>query len=91
MFVKKAHGPRTVALPDGSILTQADLPAVGARWVASRKAVIVAAVRHGLVSREEILLRYDLSDEELDSWLAAVQRHGQAALKITQLQKFKQL
>lgn len=91
MFVKKSLGPRTVALPDGTILTLADLPEVGTRWVASRKAVVVAAVRHGLIPREEVVRRYGLSDEEFDSWQAAVERFGRDALKITQLQKFKQL
>lgn len=89
-LLKKTHGPRTVALPDGTILTQADLPEVGTRWVASRKAAVVAAVRHGLVPRAEIVRRYDLSDEEFDSWLLAVERHGHDALKITHMRKYKQ-
>lgn len=91
MFVKKSPGPRTAVLPDGSILTLADLPKTGARWVARRKAIVVAAVRHGLLRRDEVIERYGLSEEEFDAWSNAVETHGPDALKITQLQKFKQL
>lgn len=89
MFVKKNTGPRTVTLPDGRILTMADLPAIDTRWVASRKAVVVDAVEHGLLSRDEAIERYGLSPEELDSWFAAVARHGLNALKITAIQRFR--
>lgn len=41
MFVKKTDRPRTVTLPDGSILTIADLPPTDTRWVASRKNIVV--------------------------------------------------
>lgn len=90
MFLKKTPGPRTAILPDGSILTLADLPEPGIRWVASRKAVVVDAVRHGLLGRDDAIRRYGLSEEEFDSWVDAVRRHGRNALKVTQLQKFRQ-
>ncbi|SMG29766.1 CtrA inhibitor SciP [Paracoccus sp. J56] len=90
MFLKKSSGPRTVTLPDGSILTLADLPLPQTRWVASRKAVVVAAVQYGLITRDEALRCYSLTEEELEAWIGAVTRHGRNALKITQLQKFRQ-
>ena len=34
---------------------------------------------------------YHLSDEELDLWRAAVHRHGAAALRVTAIQKYRQL
>ncbi|RJL18165.1 DUF1153 domain-containing protein [Paracoccus siganidrum] len=89
MFVKKTDGPRTVTLPDGSILTVADLPPVDTRWVASRKEIVVKAVAYGLISREDALRRYDISEEEFDSWCSAIARHGRAALKVTSLQRFR--
>jgi len=90
MFLKKIDGPRAVTLPDGSVLSRADLPPVSIRrWVASRKAVVVQAVEHGLVARDEVLERYDLTEEEFDSWCLAVQKHGIQALKVTALQKFR--
>jgi hypothetical protein len=91
MFLKKTTGPRTAHLRDGSILTLADLPPPDTRWVASRKAVVVAAVEHGLLRRDEAITRYDLTEEEFDTWVQAVARYGRNALKITQLQKFRQL
>lgn len=92
MFIKKIDGPRAVTLADGSILTRADLPpAATRRWVASRKAVVVRAVEHGLLSRAEALERYALSEEEFDSWQRAILVHGVQALKVTSLQKYRQL
>ncbi|MCV2447872.1 DUF1153 domain-containing protein [Paracoccus sp. DMF] len=90
MFLRKAPGPRTATLPDGSILTLADLPSPQTRWVASRKAAVVDAVQYGLLSREEAIRRYGLTGEEFDAWMQAFRRHGRNALKITQLQKFRQ-
>lgn len=92
MYLKKVDGPRSVTLPDGSILTRADLPARDTRrWVASRKAVVVQAVTYGLVSRGEVLERYGISEEEFDLWAEAVRKHGVQGLKVTAIQKFRQL
>lgn len=91
MYLKKEHGPRTVTLPDGTILTRADLPPPDTRrWVASRKAVVVRAVEHGLMSEEEAIERYALSEEELTGWMMAASRHGTEALKATAIQRFRQ-
>lgn len=90
MFVKKTAGPRIVTLPNGAILTVADLPPASTRWVASRKEVVVKAVEHGLIARDEALRRYGLSEEEFDSWCQAIRRHGRKALKVTSLQRFRQ-
>lgn len=89
MFLRKTTGPRTVTLADGTILTLADLPPADTRWVASRKATVVSAVQGGLVTRDEAIDRYQLSDEEFDSWVRAVERYGKRALKVTALQKFR--
>lgn len=90
MFLKKTDTPRTVTLPDGRILTLADLPPEETRWVASRKETVVNAVTHGLIMKDEALRRYGLSEEEFDSWTRAMQAHGAAALKITSIQRFRQ-
>ena len=92
MFLKKVDGPRAITLPDGSILSRADLPpAETRRWVASRKARVVKAVVYGLIPLAEALERYDLSDEEFQLWREAVEIHGETALKVTTIQKFRQL
>lgn len=91
MYLKKVDGPRQVTLPDGSILSRADLPTPETRrWVASRKLVVVQAVVHGLLTRGEALERYGLSEEELAQWQNAVASHGEGALKVTALQRFRQ-
>lgn len=92
MFLKRVDGPRQVTLPDGSILSRADLPAADTRrWVASRKAIVVKAVVYGLIPQSEALERYALSEEEFQIWRDAVERHGDQGLKVTAIQKYRQL
>lgn len=91
MYLKKVDGPRAVRLPDGSVMTRADLPPASTRrWVASRKAAVVRAVNAGLVPLDEALKTYRLSEEEFTAWQTAVAQHGEAALKATALQKYRQ-
>lgn len=90
MLLKKINGPRLVKLPDGSLTTRDDLPdADTTRWVASRKAAVVKAVRHGLIHAEEAVERYGLSDEELAHWMEASGVHGENRLKATRIQDFR--
>jgi len=90
MYLRKIEGPRSVKLPDGSVMTRADLPPTKTRrWVASRKACVVRAVEHGLLARAEAQEMYGLSEEELSEWETAVREHGEVALKATALQKFR--
>ncbi len=92
MYLKKVDGPRAVTLPDGSILTRADLPpAETRRWVASRKAKVVRAVAYGLIPLKEALQRYSLSEEEFEIWRHAIESHGENGLKVTTIQKYRQL
>jgi Protein of unknown function (DUF1153) len=92
MYLKRVDGPRQVTLPDGSILSRADLPGPDTRrWVASRKAVVVKAVQYGLMSQTEALDRYGLSEEEFGLWRAAVEKHGDKALRVTTIQRYRQL
>ncbi|WP_026198240.1 CtrA inhibitor SciP [Wenxinia marina] len=91
MYLKKVDGPRSVTLPDGRIMTRADLPPPDTeRWVASRKAAVVRAVAAGLISRETALTTYRISGEEFEEWVTAVAIHGEAALRATALQKYRQ-
>ena len=92
MYLKKVDGPRHVTLPDGSILSRADLPPPDTRrWVASRKATVVNAVMHGLITQTEAQERYALSEEEFGLWRQAVEQHGVKALRVTTIQKYRQL
>ena len=91
MYLKKVDGPRAVRLPDGTMMTRADLPSAKTRrWVASRKAAVVRGVQTGLISLEDALATYGLSQEEFLEWKTAIDRHGEAALKATQIQKYRQ-
>ena len=91
MYLKKVDGPRAVTLQDGSVMSRADLPESSTkRWVASRKAAVVRGVIYGLISQDEALARYGISKEEFYEWLEAVSLYGEAALKTTSLQKYRQ-
>ena len=91
MYLRKIDGPRSVTLPDGSVMTRADLPKPETRrWVASRKAAVVRAVAAGLLLRDAALEMYALSDDEFSEWEKAVTEHGEAALKATSLQRYRQ-
>ena len=90
MYIRRISGPRSVTLQDGRILTRADLPAPETRrWVASRKSVVVQAVDGGLITAEEAMATWGLSDEELESWRSAAARHGVGALRATALQRYR--
>ena len=72
---------------DGQPLTTANLPpAHTKRWVASRKAAIVAAVRDGLISLDDACGRYALSADELLAWRSAFDNAGQSGLQVRRLQ-----
>ena len=67
-----------------------DLPPPGTkRWVPRRKAVIVNAVRTGVISLEEVCRRYGLSVEEFLAWECAIDTHGVPGLRVTRLQIYR--
>lgn len=83
--------PRTCAGPQGP-LTLADLPPADTRrWVARRKAEIVAAIRGGLLERSEARTRYGISDEELRLWERALACAGVPGLRVTRVQIYKSM
>jgi transposase len=59
------------------------------RWVARRKAAVVAAVRSGGITMEEALHRYQISEEEYLSWERAFETHGFAGLRATRVQQYR--
>ena len=76
--------------PDGRTLTLADLPPPSTtRWVVRRKAEVVAAVRGGLLSRDEAVERYSLSPEEFDSWLNMIDEYGIPGLRTTRVRHYR--
>jgi hypothetical protein len=82
---------RYVIGPDGGPLTIADLPPSDTkRWVIRRKAVLVAAVRGGLLSLEEACERYTLTVDEFLSWQRLVERLGLQGLRATRIQDYRE-
>jgi transposase len=51
--------------------------------VIRRKAEVVSAVRGGMMSVTEALERYQISEEEFESWIWAFDRHGLRGLRTT--------
>jgi transposase-like protein len=51
------------------------------RWVASRKAAVVAAVSSGMITIEDACRRYQMSEEELLAWQRAFETYGIAGLR----------
>src|SRR5215211_3030912 len=81
---------RRVLAPDGTVLTLANLPPPDAqRWVASRKAVVVAAVRGGLLEMRDLCARSGLPTEEFLNWQTQVDRDGLQGLRTTRIQDYR--
>lgn len=81
-------GQKVVSLPSAGPhpLPAASLPPPETtRWVASRKAAVVAALRCGFLTVAEACHRYALSREEILSWRSLAERYGVAGLHVTRL------
>ena len=51
------------------------------RWVARRKAAVVAAVSSGMITVEEACCRYQMSEEEFFAWRRAFENYGILGLR----------
>jgi hypothetical protein len=82
--------PLVIRGPGGSLISKADLPpARTLRWVASRKAIVVAAVRGGLLTLSEACERYDLTVDEYLDWQRALDRNGVPGLRAMRVQHYR--
>ena len=78
-----------IKLKDGTILSLSDLPPSNTtRWVASAKASVIRVYMAGLAAREDLIKKYNLSQEEFDSWLSRYVNGGNKALKVINTRKF---
>ena len=59
------------------------------RWIPRRKAIVLAALRTGLLRIDEACERYGLSADEIISWQRLVERYGVTALRTTRLQVYR--
>ncbi len=90
MIENQTFRPAAVIGPLGEPLSLDTLPPADTqRWVVRRKAEVVAAVTGGLLTAEEACARYSLSDEEFESWRAAVDRNGLPGLRVTRVQHYR--
>ena len=84
--------PTQVIGPLGEPLTLETLPPpCTKRWVARRKAEVVAAVNGGLLTATEVCALYGLTEEELAEWQRAIAQAGLPGLRVTRLQHYKLL
>ena len=90
MYLKRSDRPIFVKDHSGQTLSRGDLPDPDTkRWVARRKAAVVAAVDGGMLTLEEACDLYGLSEEELGQWRSALSRHGLNALRVTAMQRYR--
>jgi transposase-like protein len=61
------------------------------RWTIRRKAAVLAAVRDQKITTVEACRRYHLSEEELLAWQRAFEAHGLPGLRVTRLQRYRNL
>jgi DNA-binding transcriptional regulator YiaG len=72
-------------------MDNADLPPPDVkRWVATRKAAVILAIRKGSISTQEACARYNISAEELAQWERDLDRYGVPGLRITRLQIYRE-
>ncbi len=69
--MEKKATPATLLPPPGTLT-----------WGARRKAVVIRAVREGILSLDQACERYLLSREEYAAWEAAFDRYGERGLQI---------
>jgi Protein of unknown function (DUF1153) len=68
--------------PDGTPIKLDDLPPCGFKdWQPRHKAMVVAAVRHGLITVDQACARYDLSIEEYLCWYQCYSPQPRLALR----------
>lgn len=84
--------PESVIGPLGQRMTLASLPPPDTkRWIAHRKAELVAAVDGGLLTIEEVCELYDMAVEEFVAWQRGVERLGMRGLWVTRAQEHREL
>jgi Protein of unknown function (DUF1153) len=82
--------PTNVRGPDGSLINLSNLPLPNVRhWTAARKAIVVAAVKGGLLSLTEACQKYRLSPEEFLTWQELSEQHGEKGLRTTKVKQYR--
>lgn len=78
------------ARPDAIAIATRELPPTDTkRWVARRKAAVLAAIEAGVLTRAQACARYHISDTELRLWERAVHFAGVPGLRVTRVQIYR--
>ncbi len=88
-YISAMASTYTTEMP-GEMLGQLP-PMNGIRWGIRRKSQLIDAIRHGQLTFDEARVRYRLSVEELTSWQAFFDKHGQRGLRTTLTQQYRYL
>lgn len=85
----RARRKRVAVARDASFtVRELDLPPAGTmRWSAKRKAMVVAAVKSGILMLSQACQRYSLTPEEFEMWEKHLERFGPAGLRATHAQQ----
>ena len=84
------RNPAPVEEPFKGKLALSDLPSPNIkRWHIQRKAIVVTAVRTGLIDVAEACARYGITIEEFLSWGRLLDEHGMRGLRTTYLKKYR--
>ncbi len=82
----------SVVGPNGQALSLSSLPKTNTtRWVTSRKAQVIAAIKGGLLTLDEASARYQLTLDELSDWQSSLERHGTRGLRATFVQQYRHM
>lgn len=74
--IRRASRPSVIKLPDGNILSVADLPPEDTiRWTRHKKITVALAVEHDLIDRNTVLQKYRMAPQELREWHALSKRY----------------
>ena len=72
----------------GNVITPNDLPSpTTVRWTFNKKAIVVCAVRGGLVTLEHVLDRFHMTEKEFSIWEEGLKNDGSQGLKVTHFQR----
>ncbi len=67
-----------------------ELPALDTkRWIVRRKAAVVAAVKNGAITLDDVCWLYDISVEEFLTWQETIEKHGVRGLHVNRLQVYR--
>ncbi len=59
------------------------------RWGVRRKAAVVAAVKNGAITLDDVCWLYDISVEEFLTWQEMIEKHGVRGLHVNRLQVYR--